>query len=212
MRQLRRWKGLWRRSLTRSHKSTSMGPSRSCWNGTTSALQPEEITLKRTRVLRVYSQLKSGNSSYAPRIYIYLKSNRNEMHIFLNSPLFTKSVGDECPTYETKLSDGEIPVMLELWGMRSTPLLLSLPGSLWPGVVVPYRTLSMCQIELNCVYMLNWITWNRTLLTYSYVLMETMLILKLIFWIRMVWLKWIAWNRTVFDKLWAHAKLNLKKK
>ena len=44
MRQLRRWKRLWRRSLTRSHKRTSMGPSRSCWNGTTSALQAVEIT------------------------------------------------------------------------------------------------------------------------------------------------------------------------
>ena len=43
MRQLRRWKRLWRRSLTCSHKRTSMGPSRSCWNGT-SALQPEKIT------------------------------------------------------------------------------------------------------------------------------------------------------------------------
>ena len=43
MRQLR-WKWLWRRSLTRSSRErTSMGPSRSCWNGTTSALQPEEI-------------------------------------------------------------------------------------------------------------------------------------------------------------------------
>ena len=31
MRQLRRWKRLWRRSLTRSHKRTSMVPSRSCW-------------------------------------------------------------------------------------------------------------------------------------------------------------------------------------
>ena len=40
MRQLRRSKRLWRRSLTRSHKWTSMGTSRSCWNGTTSALQP----------------------------------------------------------------------------------------------------------------------------------------------------------------------------
>ena len=30
MRQLRRWKSLWRRSLTRSHKRTSMGPFRSC--------------------------------------------------------------------------------------------------------------------------------------------------------------------------------------
>ena len=50
MRQLRRWKRLWRRSLTRSQKRTSMGPSRSCLNGTTSALQPEEITSKGTRV------------------------------------------------------------------------------------------------------------------------------------------------------------------
>ena len=38
MRQLRRWKRLWRRSFTRSHKRTSLGPSRSCWNGTPSAL------------------------------------------------------------------------------------------------------------------------------------------------------------------------------
>ena len=56
MRQLRRWKSLWRRSLRRSHKRTSMGPSRSCWNGTTSALQPEEITSKGTRVSYVYYQ------------------------------------------------------------------------------------------------------------------------------------------------------------
>ena len=43
MRQLRRWKRLWRRSLTRSNKRTSMGPWRSWWNDTTSALQLEEI-------------------------------------------------------------------------------------------------------------------------------------------------------------------------
>ena len=55
MRQLRRWKRLWRRSLTRSHKRTSMGPCRSCWNGTTSALQLEEITSKETRVSCVLS-------------------------------------------------------------------------------------------------------------------------------------------------------------
>ena len=41
MRQLRIWKRLWRRSLARSHKWTSMRHSRRCWNGTTSALQPE---------------------------------------------------------------------------------------------------------------------------------------------------------------------------
>ena len=56
MRQLRRWKRVWRRSLTRSHERTYIGPSRSCWNGTTSALQPEKITSKGTRVSCVYYQ------------------------------------------------------------------------------------------------------------------------------------------------------------
>ena len=56
MRELRRWKRLWWRSLIHSHKRTSMGPSRSCWNSTTSALQPEEITSKGTRVSCVYYQ------------------------------------------------------------------------------------------------------------------------------------------------------------
>ena len=54
MRQLRRWKRLWRRSLTRSHKRTS----RSCWKGTISALQSEEITSKGTRISWEYYQLK----------------------------------------------------------------------------------------------------------------------------------------------------------
>ena len=56
MRQLRRWKRLWQRSLTRSHKRTSMGPSGSCWNSKTSALQLEEITSKGTRVSCLYYQ------------------------------------------------------------------------------------------------------------------------------------------------------------
>ena len=41
MRQLRRLK-----RLRRSHKRTCMGSSRGFWNGTTSALQPEEMTSK----------------------------------------------------------------------------------------------------------------------------------------------------------------------
>ena len=40
---------------------------------------------------------------------------------------------NECPGYDTKQSDGEVPVMLELWGIRSTPLLPSLSGQFWPG-------------------------------------------------------------------------------
>ena len=32
----------------------------------------------------------------------------------------------ECPGYDTKQSDGEVPVMLGLWGIRSTPSLQNL--------------------------------------------------------------------------------------
>ena len=62
--------------------------------------------------------------------------------------------------YDTKQSYAEISVMQELWAMWSTPLLSSLPGSLWPGVVALDRVLYMGQTELNCVSTLNWIVWN----------------------------------------------------
>ena len=63
-----------------------------------------------------------------------------------------------------------------LYYMWSTPSLPLLPGSLWPGIVAPDRTLSMGWIELNCILMLNRIVWIRT-----------------------VWLNWIAWSRNIFD-------------
>ena len=43
----------------------------------------------------------------------------------------------------TKQSDGEALMMLELWGMWSTPSLTMLPSPLWPGVVAPDRVLFM---------------------------------------------------------------------
>ena len=49
----------------------------------------------------------------------------------------------ESPGYDTKQSDGEDQVMLEVWGMMSTPLLPSLPGSLWFGMGAPDRALAM---------------------------------------------------------------------
>ena len=64
---------------------------------------------------------------------------------------------NESPGYDTQQSDGEIPVMLELWGMRCTPLLPLFPSPLWSRVVAPKRVLSMGQIELNCVLIFNWI-------------------------------------------------------
>ena len=76
----------------------------------------------------------------------------------------------ECPGYDTKQSDGEVPVMLELWGMQSALSLPSLLGPLWPEVVEPDK----CPIygldrfkpwfleftvflHLNCVFMQHWI-------------------------------------------------------
>ena len=50
---------------------------------------------------------------------------------------------NECPGYDTKQSDGEVPVILGLWGIRSTPSLPLLPGPLWPGVAAPDRALFM---------------------------------------------------------------------
>ena len=61
----------------------------------------------------------------------------------------------EYPGYDIKKSDGEAPVMLELWGVQSTPLLPSLPGPLWFGMVALDKVLSMGQIELDYMLMLN---------------------------------------------------------
>ena len=55
------------------------------------------------------------------------------------------------------LPNTEVPVVLALWGKQSTPLLPSLPGPLWPGVVAsdmgPMYGLNrinayLCKIEL----------------------------------------------------------------
>ena len=54
----------------------------------------------------------------------------------------------ECLRYDIKQSDGEAPVMLELWGIWSTLSLPTLPGPLWPRGIAPERILSIGQIEL----------------------------------------------------------------
>ena len=68
MRQLRRWKRLWWRSLTSSHKRTSMGPSRSCWNGT-SALQPRRL-LQRRLEFHVCTINKSAHTKKVLETYL----------------------------------------------------------------------------------------------------------------------------------------------
>ena len=49
---------------------------------------------------------------------------------------------NKCPAYDTN-QFYEVPVMLELWGMWSTPSLPLLSGTLWPGVVAPDRVLPL---------------------------------------------------------------------
>ena len=59
------------------------------------------------------------------------------------------------PGYDTKQSDGEVSVMLELWEMQIILSLPMLPDPLWYYLVAPDKVLSMGQTELNHVLMLN---------------------------------------------------------
>ena len=115
---------------------------------------------------------------------------------------------NECPGYDTKQSNGEVPAMLELWGMRSTPSLPSLPDPLWPGVVVP---------DKGPIYGLN----RTKPCFFHYTERHTHAKLNILkykcFWQlnrayilnRMLVLNWIISNRTVFWH-WncIHTKLN----
>ena len=59
-----------------------------------------------------------------------------------------KTIHPKCvPRYDSKQFDGEALVMV-LYEMWSTPLLPSLTGPPWPGVVATDRVLPMGQIEL----------------------------------------------------------------
>ena len=80
-------------------------------------------------------------------IHIYIHKNTYYLYIFAQStgaaPLEMGKTLHECSAYDTKQSDGEVPVMLEFWGMWSTPSLPLLPGPLQPRMVAPDRALSM---------------------------------------------------------------------
>ena len=59
----------------------------------------------------------------------------------------SKTYSNECPRYDTKQSDVETPVMLEIWGMQCPPSLWSLPGPLGHGVITNDRILFISKIE-----------------------------------------------------------------
>ena len=78
----------------------------------------------------------------------------------------TSPASNEYPRYDIKQSDGEAPIMLEIWEMQSNSSLPSLPGSLWPEVVTRDRVLSMGQIEQTvCKQMTDvklWLLYSNT--------------------------------------------------
>ena len=109
---------------------------------------------------------------------------------------------NECPRYDTKRYHGQALIMLELWGMRSTPSLPSHPG---------LQVLCMGWIELNGVLMLNWIAWNKIIFDIKTVY----LCLTELFEIELFWhlivckqksvliLNWIVWNFNQNDLIWS---------
>ena len=89
-------------------KRTFMGPSKRCWNGTTGALQPDEMC---ALSIKVPIRKMSGNLSNAPRIYIYIY-----IHIYIY--IFTK-----CKQLGTGFNLGSA----SLFPLRISNILLVLP-------------------------------------------------------------------------------------
>ena len=79
----------------------------------------------------------------------------------------SKPITNDSHGYDTKQSDGEVPVMLELWGIQCIPLLPLLRGPLWPRVEAFDSLLSIGKIQQNYVLILYWTVWNRTVSTFN---------------------------------------------
>ena len=104
--------------------------------------------------------------------------------------------------YYSKPSESKASVMLKLWGMQSTPSLLSLPGSIWLWVVAPDLVIFIEQIERNCVIRLNWIAWNLLFLHFTVVKKKLYLNQWLCVNKRLLMLKLckIKWNYLIVSK------------
>ena len=94
--------------------------------------------------------------------------------------------------------------------MQSIPLLPSLLCPLWPGVVAPFRVISMDQIELyaNKSLMLNWIVRNRNVGSFNCVYLQNVLpnhIYLIYIYKNRIW-HWIT------DNGWYAIKSNKKKR
>ena len=102
----------------------------------------------------IRSLLKSSLSvDYVP-VYICIRAvvlwiyNSWMRWLYLYKVVRPLNSTSECPGYDIKPSDGEVPV-LELWEISITPLLPLFPGPLLHRVVVPVTVPYMGQIELS---------------------------------------------------------------
>ena len=85
---------------------------------------------KATRVAKLCFTLTKYSKSFDSSKYVWQKQLRLQ-----NTPNASlqrdKIPFNKCPGYDTKQSNGEAQVMLELWGIWSNPSLLSLSGPFW---------------------------------------------------------------------------------
>ena len=98
------------------------------------------------RQLLYVRELYLVTEPFSLQVYNWFEVYNFSRHDLKNSwklPRGKTLLPNRCPAYDTKQSDGEVPVMLGLWGMQSTPSLLLLPGPPRPGMVAPDRGLSM---------------------------------------------------------------------
>ena len=118
--------------------------------------QFKEIKFINLSIGVLFNHLYSFSTAYK---FYDLEANILLITLFLNKPQliclltikFAQSAlqrvipPNECPGYDTKQSNGEVQVMLELWRIWSIPSLPLLLGLLWPRMVAP----DVGQIELT---------------------------------------------------------------
>ena len=85
---------------------------------------------------------------YPAYICIFLYESADDYNKNTQTASLQKERDWKYPGYDIKQSDGEVPVMLELWEMLNMPSTPLLPGSLWPGEVASDKALSPDQIQL----------------------------------------------------------------
>ena len=115
------------------------------------------------------------NHAFASKYGFYFKSSKKGWCVIIKETKPSKIVWNKVLSKYSASPVGwscncEASVILEFCWMQSSPSLSLLPGPLWPRVVAPDKVLYMSQIELwplNCVLMLNWIVWNRTVWSFN---------------------------------------------